>query len=298
MPIPRLLCLLALVLFAAGCERAADQAVYKIGYMNCNNEQETQARFLPLTRYLSEKVGVKFEAVNVDTHDFEDRFLKEKFVFTHTNSVLYVGLKENHRLQLLASEKRGMYGSRTAGAVIVRKGSDIRKLADLRGKRVVFGPMLAPTGYLAEYDLLLRNGIDPEKDLGYYAIPGGSFKHEKVIYKLLFGEFDAAAAPVLDLEVMTREGKISADDFVILEQSPLVPYCTFGAAADADPALVAKVQKTLLELTPADTVDIDGERVKVLKAAWIDGFEVLKDSDFDIIRDMARRVKVPPYGEY
>jgi phosphonate transport system substrate-binding protein len=115
---------------------------------------------------------------------------------------------------------------------------------------------------------------------------------------LLFGEFDAAAAPVLDLEVMTREGKISPNEFVILEQSPLVPYCTFGAAADADAALVAKVQKALLELTPESTAEVDGERVKVLKAAWIDGFETLADKDFDVIRDMMRRVKIPPYAEY
>jgi phosphonate transport system substrate-binding protein len=290
--------LAVLIALLIGCNHDMDQTVYKIGYMNCNNDQETRERFLPLTHYLSKKVGVKFEAVNVDTHDFEDLFLKDKFTFTHTNSVLYVLLKENHRLQLLASEKRGLYGSRTAGAIIVRKDSDIKKLADLRGKRVVFGPMLAPTGYLAEYDLLLRNGIDPEKDLGYYAIPGGSFKHEKVIYKLLFGEFDAAAAPVLDLEVMTREGKISPDEFVILEQSPLVPYCTFGAAANADPALVAKVQQALLDLTPESTAEVDGERVKVFKAAWIDGFEMLADKDYDVIRNMMRRVKIPPYAEY
>jgi phosphonate transport system substrate-binding protein len=67
----RLLCCLALAgLPLTGCEQAGEKPVLKIGYMNCNNEQETQARFRPLTRYLSEKVGVEFVAVPVDTQDF------------------------------------------------------------------------------------------------------------------------------------------------------------------------------------------------------------------------------------
>ena len=282
----------------SGCDRLQEQPVYKIGYMNCNNEQETLARFLPLTNYLSEKLGVTFEAVNVDTFDFEDRFLDEKFAFTHTNSILYIILKEHHDLRLLAAEKRGQFGTHTAGTLIARKDSGIAKLADIRGKRLIFGPMMAPTGYTAEYDLMLRNGIDPETDIGYWAIPEGSFKHEKVVYGVLFRKYDVGAAPILDLEVMAAEGKIDPDDLVVLDRSPLVPYCTFGAAVDVDPDLVAGFQRALLELTPESTAEVDGERVKVLKAAWIDGFADLKDGDYDGLRDMLRRVDMPPYQEF
>jgi len=144
----------------------------------------------------------------------------------------------------------------------------------------------------------MRAGIDPERDLGYYAIPTGSFKHEKAIFGVLYGQYDVAAAPVLDLEVLAREGKISPDDFVILAQSQIVPYCTFGAARGTDPEVVKRVRQALLELKPADNVDIDGERLKVLKSAGIDGYEELLDSDYNSIRDMARRVNMPPYQNY
>ena len=290
--------LLIVILSLTGCEDHKKRPVMRIGFMNCNNEQETIRRFLPLTRYLSERVGIEFVAVPVDTHDFEKRFKAGEFALTHTNSLLYIILREHYNLGLIAAEKRGQYGSRTAGTIIARKGSGITRLADIRGKRMAFGPMLAPTGYLAEYDLLLRSGIDPERDLAYYAIPSGSFKHEKLVYGVLFGQFDVAAAPALDLEVMAREGKISADDFVILAQTPIIPYCTFGTASGTDPKIVAKVRQALLELKPADTVEVDGERIKVLKAAWADGYEELLDSDYNPIRDMARRVNMPPYQKY
>jgi phosphonate transport system substrate-binding protein len=221
-----------------------------------------------------------------------------EFTFTHTNSVLYVILRENLSVELVASEKRGSFGSRTAGAIIARKGSGIEKISDIRGKRLVFGPMLAPTGYLAEYDLMLKHGINPENDLAGYTIPPGSFKHEKLIYGVLFGKFDVAAAPLLDMEIMTREGKIAADDFVILAQTELIPYCTFAVAKGTDPSLVKKVKEALLALKEADTAEVNGERLKVLKAAWIDGYELLNDSDFNPIREMAKRVNMPPYQNY
>jgi phosphonate transport system substrate-binding protein len=301
MPAPRvmqLLCFILTLALFAGCKGEGKRPVLKIGYMVCNSERETEQRFLPLTHYLSEKVGVDFVPVLVDTQDFEKRFKAGEFALAHSNSLIYIILKERYDMQLVAAEKRGQFGSRSAGAIIARAGSGIRKLDDIRGKKMAFGPMLAPTGYLAEYDLLLRSGIDPERDLGYYAIPAGSYKHEKAIYGVLYGKFDVAAAPVLDLEVLTREGKISPDDFVILAQSPIVPYCTFGAAKGIDPGIMRKVRQSLLELKPADTVEIGGERVKVLKAAGIDGYEELLDSDYNPIRDMARRVNMPPYQKY
>lgn len=291
--------LLAVILLCPACKgEERSGAVYRIGYMNCNTEPETMARFRPLTAYLSEATGLTFETVPVNTEDFEERFNKGEFVFTHSNSLLYVILKERSGLKLLASEKRGQFGARSAGTIIARKDSGIATLADLKGKRMVFGPVMAPTGFVAQYDLLLRAGIDPEKDLGYYAIPSGSYKHEKVLYGLLYGQYDAAAAPALDLEVMTKEGKIAADDFVVLAQSVIIPYCTFGVGKDVDGKVVEKVRKALAALTPASTAEVDGERVKVLKAAWVDGFEELLDSDFDPLREMAKRASMPPYEKY
>jgi phosphonate transport system substrate-binding protein len=294
----RLCIALAALLIIAGCKGEGKRQVVKIGYMLCNSEQETTQRFLPLTRYLSDKVGVDFVMVPVDTHDFEKRYKAGEFTFTHTNSLIYIVLHENQGVQLLASEKRGKLGSRSAGAIIARKGSGIEKLADIRGKRMAFGPMLAPTGYLAEYDLMLAAGINPENDLGHYTIPPGSYKHEKLIYGVLYGQYDVAAAPVMDIENMTREGKIAVDDLVILAQSKPIPYCTFGVAKNADPALVKKVRDALLALKPSDTAVVDGEQLKVMKAAWIDGYEELLDSDYDPIREMAKRVNVAPYQKY
>jgi len=288
----------AVLAILAGCDGIKERPVMRIGYMNCNSESETIARFTPLTAYLSEQLGIDFKVVPVDTQDFAERFSAGDFEFGHSNSLLYIILKETKQMQLIATDKRGQYGARTAGTIISRKGSGITRVEDLKGKRMVFGPQLAPSGYLAQYDLMLQAGFDPETGLEYYAIPHGSYKHEKVIYGVYFGQYDAAAAPALDLELMTREGRVTADDFNIVAQSEVFPYCTFGAASSVPKSLVEKFRQVLLNITPQTTVDYDGEKIKVLDSAWVSGFEHLADNEYDILRRMAKNANMPPYQEF
>jgi ABC-type phosphate/phosphonate transport system substrate-binding protein len=288
----RLLAGIAFIAFLSGCKVADKTEVVKIGYLLCDSEKETIERFLPLTRYLTKKVGVEFALVPVEINEFEKRFKAGEFSFARTNSYIYTLLRERHGARLVASEKRGSFGSRTAGVIIARKESGIGKPADVRGKRMAFGPLLAPAGYLSEYDMLLASGIDPEKDLGHYTIPPGGFKHEKLVYGVLYGKYDVAAVPLLDLEAMIRDGKISSEDLAIVARSGLIPYCTFAAASNVDEGIVKKVRDALLSLSSEDTVELDGERSKVTKAARIDGYEELSDRDFNPVRDMAKRVNL------
>lgn len=196
----------------------------RIGYMICNSLQESMARFEPITAYLSEKVGRRFESTYVNTYEFEDLVRKKEVDVTHTNSILPIIFKKEYGLEMLATEVRGRHGHKDTGAIIALKKSGIKTFDDMRGKTMVFGPALAPFGYMAQYALMLENGFDPEEDLTYYAIPWGSFKHEKIIYGVLFGAYDLGTAPRLDLDHMAQEGKINLDDFNIIAETIPMPY--------------------------------------------------------------------------
>ncbi len=293
----RLVVALALaVAGGAGCR--GERPTFRVGYMICNSPAETRERFAPLTAYLSEATGARFEPVYLDTVDVETAYTAGELDFTHTNSLLFVTLRERHGLNLVAADKRGSFGAKTRGVVIARRGAGIESLSDLRGRRFVFGPQWAPFGFLAEYALLLEAGIDPEKDLGFYGIPAGSWKHEKIIYSVLYGAYDAGAAPLIDLEEMTAEGRISPDDFVILGRSGLAPYCTVGASPRVPEQWARRVREALLEARDDTTADVGGERLHVLRRAQISGFEVLDDEEYEPLRAWARLAKMPPYEEY
>ena len=287
------------LLFVLSCGSPSaklENRTYKIGYMICNSEQETLHRFRPLTAYLSKKMGVPFEAIAIDTVDFTKQV--DKLDFTHTNSLLYVIMNRNHGVGILAAEKSGSLGARARGLIITLKKSGIQTVKGLKGKSMVFGPVLGPTSYMAQLDVLLSNGIDPENDLSFYAIPPGSYKHEKVIYGVLFGKFDAGAAPLLDFERMVKDGRIDGNDFLVLAEGEPIPYCNFGVAQKVDDAFAKRFKQVLLSLKKEDTIEIDGEVVNVLDRAQIDGYTDVQDKDFDAVREMAKRTNMPPYQRF
>ncbi|MGA1870007.1 MAG: phosphate/phosphite/phosphonate ABC transporter substrate-binding protein [bacterium] len=289
-----------IIMLCAGCQGKSAQSLppLKIGYMICNSLQESKARFEPLTAYLSERLDRPCISLYINTADFEDIVKKKGVDFAHSNSILYIIFKKEYGATLIAGELRGRYGSMDAGTIIVRRQSKIKAMSDLRGKSMVFGPALAPMGYLSQYDLMLKSGIDPELDLSYYAIPWGAFKHEKVIYGVLYGAFDAGAAPRLDLDHMIEEGKIREDDFRILGENEPIAYCTMSVLSHVDTAIARKVKDIMLAITKDDTVLLDGEVVKILRRFWIDGFVEVKDSDYDPIRTMLKNCNMYPYEEY
>jgi len=289
--------LLAILVTLAACssspEAGKELPTYRIGYMICNSEQETLERFVPFTAYLGQQLGVKFEPVAIDTVNFTREV--DSLHFTHTNSLLYIILKRFHGVDILAAEAKGSLGHLSRGVIVVRQDSDIKTVQDLKGKTMVFGPMLAPTGFMSQVDVLQQNGIDPEEDLAFYSIPAGSFKHEKVLYGVLFEKYAAGALPIDDIETMAAEGRIDMDDFRIIAAGPDIPYCNFGVTQKVDEDFAAKFKKVVLSLTAEDTVEINGERVKVLDRALVQGYRDITDQDFDPLREMAKRTNMPPY---
>jgi phosphonate transport system substrate-binding protein len=287
---------IAVLLFACSSPPADDLPTYRIGYMICNSEKETLDRFLPLTTYLSEKLGANFEAAAIDTVDF----LKEmdNLDFTHTNSLLYIMMNRFQGVEILAAEKSGSLGSRSKGIIAALKKSGITEVGDLRGKSMIFGPMLAPTGFMSQIYLLENGGINPDNDLAFYTIPPGSFKHEKVIYGVVFEKYDAGAIPFYDFELMAQEGRIDPEDFTIIAEGPAIPYCNFAVTQRVDERFAARFKRALLAITAKDTVAFNGERVQILNRAAVDGYEDIKDSDFDLVREMARQTNMPPYQQF
>lgn len=287
-----------LLLFAIACKPSSAETRQKIrvGFMICNSEAETRHRFEALTAYLERELEVDVEMVTIDTVDFENHVAD--LDFTHTNSLLYAIMHRFHGVEVVAGERSGDSGFRTRGTIVALAKSGIKELADLKGKRMAFGPALGPVSYMSQIDLLLSAGMDPDEDLAYYSIPSGSFKHEKVVYGVLFEKYDAGAVPRTDFDRMVAEGRIAAADFRVLAEAAPIPYCNFAKTQRADDGLSRRLQEALLRLDSETTVALGGEVLRVLERARIDGYAKVADSDFDVVRDMARRTNMPPFQRY
>lgn len=307
-------------------EEAKPNGTIDLGYLICNSKEETVERFAPAATYIGRKLGMKVNMFPMHTYEVLEDLKKNNIQFMKVNSIVYMQLKHKIDIQFMAGEKRGPLGRFTTGTIVARKGSGIKTIQDLKGKKFAFGPMFAPFGYLVQYDMMLKAGLNPEEDLQYYAIPWGSYKHDKAVYGVTpIGVYDAASGPMLDLLSMSESGKIrwgdkfpaEEHDFEVIAESAPAPYCTFASTKDANPELRAKIQKILIELTEKDLVKMDpewlhvegvewdkggylrtGEVLNVCKAGKITGYEEGSDSDYDVLREMAKNVKMDPYAEF
>ncbi|MFH1288897.1 MAG: PhnD/SsuA/transferrin family substrate-binding protein, partial [bacterium] len=126
----------------------------------------------------------------------------------------------------------------------------------------------------------------------------GSFKHEKVLYAVYYQAFDAGATPLEDLRTAIADKQFEANDFRVIAKSEMVTYCTLAARKEIDDKLIQQVKSALLNLKPEDTVEVNGEHLSILKRAWLDGFVEVEDKDYNLLREIAKRIKMVPYGEY
>jgi len=65
-----------------------------------------------------------------------------------------------------------------------------------------------------------------------------------------------------------------------------------------DRGLARKVKETLLNLRQDETVLVNGEVLRILESAWLDGFVEADDGEFNSIRERLKRCNMAPYKEY
>jgi phosphonate transport system substrate-binding protein len=270
----------------------------RFGYMICDSRKLSEERFAPFTAYLEKKLGRRVEMILENTFEFEKLVRNKEVDFFHVNSIVAVLLKEKYKADLLAIDIRGRNGYKATGALIARKDSGIETIEDMRGKSLVFGPAMAPFGYMAQYAMMLDNNFDPETDLASYTIPAGAAKHDKVIYGVEYGKYDIGAAPRIDLDRLVNEDIININDYNIIAESDPMPYCTIGARQEIDAALKEQVKEILLNLKDDEVATVDGETLKVLKRMLIEGFAPVVDSEYDAIREDLKLCNMPPYTTY
>jgi len=270
----------------------------RVAFQVCNSIEENRERFDPLAAYLERKLGRRIVASHVNTFDFVERAQRKEFDVLQSNGYIYVNVKEKAGGTLLAREVKRDTGKDTGGLIVVRSDSPVRTLADLKGKKMAFGPVLSPGGYLTQYYTMLSAGLDPEKTFGSYTFLPGAWQHEKVVYSILFGAVDVGAVKMGDIERMEAEGKVRKSDFRVIAASEPVPNCTFFALAHVDAKTVGKVREALLALSNRDFVAVNGERLNVLTRDGTNGYAPARDGEYDILRKMARAANLPPYEKY
>lgn len=264
----------------------------KMAFVPSSDSQKVLATGEPLARQLEEITGLKFR-VSVPTSYAAviEAMGSNQVDVAWLAPFSYVIAHDKFGAEVILSSVR--MGSKTYFAqIIVPADSEIKSVAELKGKRFAFVDAASASGYLYPSALLLKNGVDPKKDLGQTTFAGG---HDKVVIAVYNKQVDAGATfgdsvpnqnPPTDARTRVRSTLPDVMEKVrVLAVTEPIPNDTVSVRKGLDPALVAKVKDGLLKLQGTE------QGKKYLRDLYqIDGLAEASDKDYDGLRAVARSV--------
>lgn len=160
------------------------------------------------------------------------------------------------------------------GYIITKKGSGLKTLADIKGKKWAFTDPNSTSGTLVPTVMFANKDIDPQK---YFSRVVYSGSHEASILSVKNGRVDAASTNNLDFNRgLGRQW--SKNDFNIIWKSKLIPGSPMAVRKDLPESLKMAIKGAFISYD-------DKENLKKMK---ILGYAPANDNMFNGVRDMIK----------
>lgn len=210
---------------------------------------------------LEKETGKKVELVPLTPQDIESAATSGRVDYVLANPVVSVLLAKKHAWTSIATLDQGG-GTQFSGVILSKKGSGIKTAADVKGKNVMaFQVRSSAAAYVFQTKHLLDKGIDVNKDLA--SLREGK-KQDDIVLAVKAGLVDVGFIKSGLLEEMVKEGKVSLDDFEIVDRrndgfahihsTDLYPEWMVNASSKTDAATTDKIKAALLSVTPGSPI--------------------------------------------
>ena len=181
-----------LVFSLIGCSQKSttkEEKVLKLGVVPSSNSEKLVDDLTPFAKALGDKLGMKVEVFTASSYIGVIEGIGSgsvDFGLVPPFSAVLSNKQSNTKNLLVGRSTSGKPGY--FAEVFVRKDSDIKSIADLKGKKIAFVDPSSASGYIYAGAMLKDAGIDLEKDI-QYQFSGG---HDKSLQLLLNKDVDAS----------------------------------------------------------------------------------------------------------
>ena len=134
----------------------------------------------------------------------------------------------------------GRFGYRLQ--LITHKDSDIKKVSDMKGRKIAHVTPSSNSGNQAPRALFKSLGVVPDKD--YKVIYSG--KHDNSILGVANKDYDAAPVASSVLDRMADKGVVKKSDLRVIWQSRLFPTTSYGYVYNLKPSLQKQITEAFL----------------------------------------------------
>lgn len=278
------LCVLLLLSVFSG-PLMADDSTLTLGIFPRRNAQTSYELFSPLSEYLSTELG---RPVSLDvSNDFESFWRKlatGKFDLVHFNQYHYLAAHRDFNFEVVGINQE--FGRATlAGSIIVRKDAGFESLADLKGKKIVFGGgPSAMMSYIVATYLLHEAGLASGDYQEEYAI-----NPPNAVLAAFYQQADAAGAGDIALLLNGVTSRIDTSELKYLARSQELPHLPWAVSKVLAPELRFQIRTILTTMDQTET------GLSALHAASLDKILPAQDQDFNPFREITLLIKGEQY---
>ncbi|MBM7870671.1 phosphonate transport system substrate-binding protein [Clostridium pascui] len=166
--------------------------------------------------------------------------------------------------------------------IVVKKNSDIKKLEDLKGKRVAFQGTTSAGGYIWPVAEMKKAGINIQTDIEQVTLNG----HDTAVLAVLNDEVDAAAVFEDARNTVKEDIKDVFDKVVPIYFSKPIPNDTISVRSDMSPEWKTNINDAFINISK------DPVGRKILNDVYSHaGYIKSTDNKFDIVREYKRLVE-------
>lgn len=239
---------LAIPLALAALALPAHAQFLKVSAIPDESPTELLRKFKPLGAYLEQQTGMKVDWTPVNDYPAVVEGLAAKRIdlawlggFTFVQARLRTG-------DAIPIAQR-VEDAKFLSYYIVPKASTAKTLQDLKGKTFAFGSPASTSGHLMPRFLLLKAGINPDRDFTRLAFSGA---HDATVAFVASGRAEAGALNASVYDKLVEKGDANARLVRILQTTP--PYYDYNwtVRGGLDPALVKKLTAAFLDLDPGN----------------------------------------------
>ena len=175
-------------------------------------------------------------------------------------------------------------GSATYQSIIIAGvGVDVKKIEDIKGKglQVAFGDQASTSSHFAPKYTMMKYGVMPGTDYKENFVGA----HDAVARNVELGNAHIGGLSRPIFEKLVARKTINPKKIKILGYSDPLPQYPWAMRSDFTPNLKRAIRKAFFSLKKTDK-----DAKLILKPFKADGFAAIKDSDYDIIRDIRKNV--------
>lgn len=253
-----------------------------------------EAKAKPLEKLLSKELGIPVEVSvstdyntiieAMDSKQVDVGFLPPNaYVLAHEQSGAKVLLQaQRYGIEQPGGKKTDELVDSYKSMIVVKKGSKIKELKDLKGKKIATQDVTSSAGYVWPAAEMKKAGVDIEKsDITTVQVKG----HDQAILSVLNGDVDAAFVFEDARNNVVKDVPTIFDEVEPMYTTASIPNDTVTVRGDMSDKWNTKIQDAFINIGKSE------EGKAIISAIYThEGYVKSKDSNFDIVREYAKEV--------